>query len=72
MQPLPLTMALNSNLIKALLAAVGASAGYIVANATNFGKWSLEATVFGTIVGYFVNDILQDEFGSAPASVKSP
>jgi hypothetical protein len=65
-------MALNSNLIKALLAASGAAAGYIVANAANFGKYELEATVFGTIIGYFINDILQDEFGSTPASTASP
>lgn len=55
-------------LIKAILAATGASLAYVVSNAANYGQYALEVTVLGTIGGYFVADILEAEYGSSTTS----
>lgn len=58
----------NQPIIKAVLSATGAALGYVVTNASSFGKYAVFASILGTIAGYYVADILEDEFGSTTPS----
>jgi hypothetical protein len=57
-------------ILSALLAATGTAAGYLVSQAANFGTYAVAVTILGTIVGYYVGDIIEEEQAASatPAS----